>query len=599
MIFTLLSICYCERSFKIVGDEFQMDGKPFRYVSGSFHYFRSPPEKWEDNIKKMSNGGLNCVQTYIPWNLYEPSKGVFKTDGDVDFIKFIEIIKKYDMYMIVRPGPFICAEWDFGGLPYWLNQESNISFRSSDPTYLNYVKKWFTVLLEKLKPYLYVNGGPIIMIQVENEYGFYPKCDHEYMKELANFITEKIGNETLLFTIDTPSKAALDCGTIKEQAFVTVDFRVGNPEPHFEIQKKYNGHGPYVNSEFYTGKHDLWGDEHHYESTEAICNTLDKMLSMNASVNFYMYCGGTNFGFYNGANGDSSYYAAMPTSYDFDSPISETGDMTWKYEKIKEVIKKYLPIHEFSDVKNTTKKSYGKVAFNESVSLFDSLQILSNQKKWSEKPLTFEELDLDYGFILYESYVNSSGYLNLSNVNDRANVYLNGKYVSTIERKGEKIFLQNEGKVDVLVENEGRINYGEMFDELKGLYQGVLFDQTELKNWNHFGFNLSYINQLQFTPELLVKQPAFYRGYFNVDEVADTFLNPTGFQKGVAFINGFNIGRFWINKPQLTLYVPQSLIHVGQNELVIFEIESQADSVGTMSFDDTPQIDVKSVKTKK
>lgn len=430
------------------------------------------------------------------------------------------------------------------------------------------------------------------MLQVENEYGFYQKCDHNYMNELANFISEKVGNNTLLFTIDTPSKAALDCGTIKDKAFVTVDFRVGDPEPHFKIQREYNGYGPYVNSEFYTGKHDLWGDEHHTVDAEAVANTLDLMLKMNASVNFYMFCGGTNFAFFNGANGDKSYYQGIPTSYDFDSPINEAGDMTFKYEKIKEVIKKYRKVREFSDVKNTSKKSYGKVAFNQGVSLFDSLDILTNRRKTSEKPLSFEELDVDYGFILYKKTIDKSGFLNLENVNDRANVFINKKWIQSVQRKGG-VQIDEIGDLFVLVENQGRINYGDTFFEKKGLIDGVKLNNVELLNWDHFGFNLSNVDKIKFRSELPTKVPAFYRGYFEVDEVADTFLNPTGFKKGMALINGKNIGRYWLEKPQLTLYVPQQFLKKGQNELVVFEIESQADEVGTMSFDDKPQIDVK------
>lgn len=269
--------------------------------------------------------------------------------------------------------------------------------------------------------------------------------------------------------------------------------------------------------------------------------------------------------------------------------------MTFKYEKIKEVIKKYLPVVECHDVKNTTKKSYGEVKFTQGISLFDALDVLTQRKMNSVVPLTFEKLDLDYGFILYEKEINQTGYLNLNNVNDRANIYLNKDYVATLQRNGG-VHIKSTGLLDILVENEGRINYGGMFDEVKGLYQGVKLDDVELKNWNHFGFNWSNVNEIKFTSDLPTKVPAFYKDYFDVDEVADTFLNPTGFTKGVAFINGFCIGRYWLIKPQLTLYVPQNLLHKGQNELVILELESQSSSISTMSFDDVQQIDIKSPK---
>lgn len=567
-----------------------MDGKPFRYVSGSYHYFRTDADKWEDIIKKMANGGLNAIQTYVAWNLHEPRKGVYNFTGNADIERFIQLVQKYDMYLILRPGPFICAEWDFGGLPYWLLQEEKISLRSSDKIYMQHVKDWFTVLFKKISPYMYSKGGPIIMVQVENEYGFYNKCDHDYMSQLADFIKEKLGDDTFLFTVDTPATYALDCGNIKDKAFVTVDFGTGDPTDHFELQKQYNGHGPYVNTEFYTGWLDHWEEGHHTVSTDAVASSLDKMLSMNASVNFYMYIGGTNFGYYNGANGDWNSYQADPTSYDYDAPLTEAGDMTWKYQRIKEVIKKYMPVKDYSDVKNTTKKSYGKVKFTEGVSLFDALPIITQREVKSQYTVSFEDLDVDYGFILYEIELKKGGWLNMEHVFDRAQVYLNHSYVSTIYRSGGTN-LEGKGLLNILVENMGRINYGADLDQKKGIVDGATVDNYWVYNWYQYGFNLTNVNDIQFTSELPTKVPSFYKGYFNVDEVADTYLNPTGFQKGIVFINGNNIGRYWLKGPQLTLYVPQYFLHKGQNEIIIFETESQADSVGTMSFDDTPVID--------
>ena len=587
----IISFVFAERSFKIVGDEFQMDGKPFRYVSGSFHYFRSDPEKWEDTIRKMANGGLNAIQTYVAWNLHEPVKGVYNFTGMADIVRFIQIVQKYNLYLILRPGPFICAEWDFGGLPYWLLQEKDIKVRTSDPVYMKHVKDYFTVLFEKVAPYMYSKGGPIIMVQVENEYGFYPACDHTYMSDLADFIKEKLGEDTFLFTVDTGSTGALNCGAIKEKAYATVDFGTGDPTPHFEVQRNFNGYGPYVNTEFYPGWLDHWGEAHHKVDTKAVASSLDKMLSMGASVNFYMYIGGTNFYFYNGANGDRNSYQADPTSYDYDAPLSEAGDMTWKYSQVKEVIKKYLDVKDYPDAKNTTKKAYGKVKFTEGVSLFDALSTVAQRQKQTDSPQTFEALDCDFGFVLYETTVASGGSLNLPVVNDRSNIFVDQKYVASVQRKGTAT-LPNGGKLSILVENLGRINYGGAFVEYKGLVNDVTLDGQTLTNWNQYGFNLTNIKNLKFTSTLPTKVPAFYRGTFNVDEVADTFLNPTGFKKGSVFINGNNIGRYWTVGPQLTLYVPQYFLHQGQNEIIIFETESQADTIPDMTFDATPNIDI-------
>ncbi|OHS96929.1 Beta-galactosidase [Tritrichomonas foetus] len=601
-----------QRSFRIYGDEFEMDGKPFRYVSGSFHYFRTDADKWEDIILKMKNCGLNAIQTYVAWNLHEPTKGHFNFTGNADIVRFVELVQKHGMYLILRPGPFICAEWEFGGFPYWLLQDKSISLlRSSDKSYMNHVRDYFGVLFDKLRPYMYHNGGPIIMVQIENEYGYHGICDHEYLKQLVYFTKEKLGDETFLFTVDPPSQSTLECGSVKDLAYVTVDFGTGDPQPHFELMRSINGFGPYVNTEFYPGWLDHWEEAHHYVDTDAVTSSLDRMLELGGNVNFYMFIGGTNFNFYNGANGDSSYYQADPTSYDYDAPLSEPGDMTFKYQKVKETIEKYQIKNSkeaekfhlqkgFSkktniDVKNTTKKAYGKVTFTEGASLFDLLPYVTQRELYSMDVMSFEDLDVDYGFVMYETNVDENGQIWMPSVHDRANVFTNGRYVGTVKRNGEYGIDVETGKVSILVENMGRINFGQAFNEYKGLVGGVEFNSKPKHQWLMRGFNLSNINnikQLINKKELPTKVPAFYKATFTVDQVADTFLNPKGFTKGVVFINGNNIGRYWTVGPQLTVYVPSYFLHEGDNELIIFEYESQSDTVGTMKFEDKPQIDI-------
>ncbi|OHT11324.1 Beta-galactosidase [Tritrichomonas foetus] len=509
-----------------------------------------------------------------------------------DIVRFIQICQKYDLYVILRPGPFICAEWDFGGLPYWLLQEEKIQVRTSDPVYMKHATEFLTVLYEKVKPLLYCNGGNIIMVQVENEYGFYPYCDHDYMNALADLAEEKLGKDILLFTVDSASQYLLDCGALKGRIFATVDFGTGDPTAHFELQRNFNGGGPYVNSEFYPGWLDHWEEAHHKVSTDAVTSSLDKMLALDGNVNFYMYIGGTNFYFYNGANGDRNSYQADPTSYDYDAPLSECGDMTWKYEKVKETIAKYLPVRKL-DVKNTTKKAYGKVTFTEGISLYDALPTIAQRQETADSPKTFEALDVDFGFVLYQTTIQEGGSLKLKKVHDRANVFVDKQYVGTVVHAKEKAVEVEAGKLDILVENQGRMNYGGDFVEFKGLTDGVTLDGDAVTGWTMSGFNLTNIEDLKFNKgDLPTKVPSFYRATFEVDEVADTFLNPFGFKKGCAFINGQNIGRYWTVGPQLTLYVPQYFLHKGTNELIIFEVELQKDKVPTMQFDDTPQIDI-------
>lgn len=580
-----------ERSFKIVGDEFQMDGEPFRYVSGSFHYFRQQPEYWEENIKKMANGGLNAVQTYVAWNLHEPQKGKYNFDGIADIENFIQICQKYNMYVILRPGPYICAEWDFGGLPYWLLNENISILRSSEETYIKHVDDWFKVLFGKLKKYMYHNGGNIIMVQVENEYGAYYACDQVYLKHLCDLTKELLGDETVLFTTDQAYDFMVKCGAIPSEAYATVDFGTGkDPGPIFEQQRKWNGHGPYVNSEYYPGWLDHWKEAHHTVNASEVAFYLDKMLELGASVNFYMYYGGTNFFYYNGANGDRLSYQADPTSYDYDAPLSEAGDMTYKYGEIRKVIQKYFPNIPEYDVKNTTKKSYGKVTFSQGVSLFDTLDSITKETVKSEQLQTFEAMGTDFGFVLYSSYSKNGGLLNIIHARDRASIYVNKKNVASYFRAEEKTTTIDAGDIDILVENCGRINYGLDFVDYKGLTGGVKLNFFELKNWTARLIPLYNTDGIKFTDDIPKNISAFYRATFNVDEPADTFFNPKGLSKGIAFINGYNIGRYWTIGPQLTLYVPAPLLVKGQNELIVFEIDP-VENVPVVSFDDAPQLD--------
>lgn len=594
-ILLLFSFALCERSFKIVGDEFQMDGKPFRYISGSVHYFRVDDGYWEDVLKKVKNGGCNVVQTYIPWNIHEPKKGYYKFTGLYDVEQFIQIAQKLGLYVIIRPGPYICAEWDLGGLPYWLLREEKIEVRSSDPVFMGHVRTYFTELYRRLKPLMYHNGGNIIMVQIENEYGSYPKCDHEYLKQLCDLTEELLGAETQLFTTDGPGESYLKCGSIVERAYATVDFGTGDPTYSFELERKWNnGHGPYVNSEFYTGWLDHWGEKHHTVSTDSVVSSLDKMLSMGGNVNMYMYLGGTNLHFYNGANGGSSSYQPDLSSYDYDAPLSEAADMTWKYQKIREVCKKYIDVPDVS-VSNFTKKSYGTIEFTEGVSLFDALEQISNVVVESETPMTMEDLDVDYGFVLYRSQINDGEILNIPHCKDRGYVFVNQKRQCIVQHAEEKKCTLNDrtGNLDILVENMGRLNYGSEFFEKKGITDNVFVNNEKVNNWKMYGFNLTNLsNILTFTKKLPTKVPAFYKGWFDVDEMADTFLNPTGWVRGTVIVNNYTVGRYWNVGPQLTLYLPKFFVKKGKNEIIVFDYESQFDTVPTMTLDDVHQIDI-------
>ncbi|KAJ7376852.1 Beta-galactosidase-1-like protein [Desmophyllum pertusum] len=324
---------------------FLKDGVPFRYISGSFHYFRVPRFCWKDRLTKMKAGGLNTVQIYIAWNIHEPVQGEYNFDGDADIVSFIELANSLGLLVVVRAGPFICAEWDFGGFPAWLLNDTSIVLRSSkDRRYLDAVDSWMAVALPKLQPLLYINGGPIISVQVENEYGSSLVCDHDYMTNLEQLFRKHLGEDVILFTVDSDWQFLFACGTIPS-LYATVDFGPEtDPESAFAVMRKFTPKGPLVNSEFYTGWIDHWGEKHQTKDAAMVAKSLDKILSMNASVNFYMYEGGTNFGFMNGANYNLILYKPIPTSYDYDAPLTEAGDTGTKFHVLRETISKHEKI---------------------------------------------------------------------------------------------------------------------------------------------------------------------------------------------------------------------------------------------------------------
>ena len=432
------------------------------------------------------------------------------------------------------------------------------------------------------------------MVQIENEYGFYNACDKSYLNALCDLTQKILGNETCLFTNDGAYQNNLECGNIIPRAYATVDFGQGDPLWRFELERKFNGGtGPYFVTEYHTGHMDHWEEAHHKVDAHTVASEIDIMLANNGNVNLYMYYGGTSFGFFNGANGDSSYYQAHTTSYDHDAPLTEAGDLSYKYYLIRDVVRKYFPNIPSYDVQNTTKKSYGDVKFTQGISLYDALDVIGKAKLTDDKLRTFEYLGVDYGFVLYQTKLNIGGTITIPKVHDRAHIFVNRKYFGTMvhcKEKSAKIDVP-AGNLDIFVENQGRNCYGNTFVEYKGLPGGVKLDGKDVTGWTMTGFNLSNIQDVKFTNNLPTKVPSFYRATFNVDVPEDTFLNPKDFKKGVAFVNGFNLGRYWTVGPQITLYCPKPVLKAGENELIIFEIDSQSDTVGTMSFDDVAQID--------
>jgi len=557
-------------------NHFLVNQKPVQIISGAIHYFRILPELWEDRLLKAKQCGLNTIETYMCWNLHEPEEGRFDFTGLLDFEKFIQIAGDLGLMVIIRPGPYICSEWDLGGLPSWLLVKNGISLRCSNEPYLEAVNHYFGIILKKLKRLQHTEGGPIIAMQVENEYGSFG-MDKEYLYYLRDLI---ISNDITvpLFTSDGADNHYIQGGTLPD-VLATLNFG-SKPVEAFKKGREYRPDGPDFCMEFWNGWFDHWGEKHHSRNVKSAAKVLDKMLSAGASVNIYMFHGGTNYNFWNGANENKGKYQPTITSYDSDAPLNESGDPTEKYFAYQRIISKHNPTFKIEKPESLVKKAYGKVNLTEADSLLDCLDVLS------KKQLTLETQPMEYfgqnfGFIHYRTQLSGpvNENLRLIGVHDRAQIFLDGKPIATVSRNDKKqslpVSIPPEGaQLDILVENMGRINYGPFIQgEIKGLIGGGYICLQKQFNWETWPLPLDNLDQLSFgsKPRSIVG-PGFYKGTFNVDSVHDTFLKIPHGNKGVAWINGFNLGRYWDIGPQQTLYVPNPLLRIGLNEVVLFEL---------------------------
>ncbi len=562
-----------------IKDTFYLDGSPFQIISGAIHYFRIVPEYWRDRLEKAKAMGLNTVETYVPWNLHEPVRGEFHFEGLLDVERFICLADELGLYVIIRPSPYICAEWEFGGLPAWLLAEDGMKLRVSYPPFLDAVEEYYKVLLPKITPYQIDKGGPVILMQVENEYGYYAN-DNTYMESVKELM-RKYGVTVPLVTSDGPFPENLNGGKM-EGILPTGNFG-SRTEERFEVLKEYTDGGPLMCTEFWVGWFDHWGNGGHMRGNlEESVKDLDKMLELG-HVNIYMFEGGTNFGFMNGSN----YYDELTpdvTSYDYDALLTEDGQITEKYRRYQEVISKYAPIPEVEFSTKIARKAYGTIEVREKVSLFSVLEDISSPKE-SPCPQSMERLGQGYGYILYHSRLNTEGSLEsirLWEANDRANILVGRKPLLTLydrelltEHK-LSCTLQGGEDIDILVENMGRVNFGpRMEHQRKGIDQCVQINGHMHNHWKQYPLPLDKIDKVDFSKEYIAGTPSFYRFVFIAEESGDTFLDMEDWGKGCVFVNGFNIGRFWEIGPQKRLYIPAPLLKNGENEIIIFETEGK------------------------
>lgn len=609
--------------FEIADDMFWKDGEPFRIIGGDLHYFRVHPEYWRDRLLRAKALGLNTVQTYVPWNLHEPKQGHLVFEGIADIISFIELCKELDMLVLLRAGPYICGEWDFGGFPAWLlAEEPVIKLRSSDPTFLDLVEKWWGILLPKVSPLLYSNGGPIIMVQIENEFGSYGD-DKAYLHYLVKLARGNLGDDIILYTTDGGTRETLEKGTIRGDAvFSAVDFSTGDdPWLAFKLQKEFNapGKSPPLSTEFYTGWLTHWGETIASTDADFTAMYLEKILSKNGSAVLYMAHGGTNFGFYSGANTgeDESAYKPDLTSYDYDAPIRESGDVdNAKYKALRSVIAKYSLKPLAPVPSNNEKIAYGHVKLDKISFLHDTIRVKGVAGVVeSESPLSMEAIGQMFGFTLYASEYSPKGNgsaLSIPKVHDRAQVFIScaedsGKrptYVDVITRWSNRPIVlpslkcKSKNQLFILVENMGRLNYGQYIFDRKGILSSVYLDGRPLYKWKMLPISFENVDEAQnINPDILNAtageflkrssrkkskdirklnlQPATYTGHFSITKVGDTYISFRGWSKGIAFVNGINIGRFWPSVgPQCNLYVPAPFLREGENTVVVVELES-------------------------
>ncbi|KAG8568287.1 hypothetical protein GDO81_013948 [Engystomops pustulosus] len=569
-----------QKGLEAENGQFLLEGEPLKILGGSMHYFRIPKEYWKDRMMKMRACGLNTLTTYVPWNLHEPQRGKFDFSGNLDLGTYLDIAAEVGLWVILRPGPYICAEWDLGGLPSWLLRDKDMQLRTTYKGFAEATETYFDQLIPRVVRHQYTRGGPIIAMQVENEYGSYAK-DANYMEFIKTALLRR-GVVELLLTSD--NKDGISSGSM-EGVLATINFQKIEPIL-FTYLESIQGNKPVMVMEYWTGWFDHWGGDHHVFDVDQMVTTVSEVLGKGASINLYMFHGGTNFGFMNGALHFHEYRADV-TSYDYDAPLTEAGDYTSKYFKLRDLFsKQYIePLLPMPSL--FTKTSYGAVILKRSLSLWDTLQLTEEPFK-SEVPVNMENLPVNdgngqsYGYTLYETVIYGGGKFHTKgNVRDRAQVFVSGQSVGFVDYKNQELDIAEVPgyrKLRILVENCGRVNYGTRInDQRKGLVGDVFLRDVPLRNFKIYSLdmNSTFINRLdsiQWSDVSEEKGPVFCQGALQVNfSPGDTYLSMKGWKKGVVFVNGKNLGRYWNIGPQETLYVPGPWLWLGTNTITIFE----------------------------
>jgi beta-galactosidase len=557
-------------TFTTSGEQFLLDGQPFLIRSGEMHYPRVPRPYWRDRMRKMRAMGLNTLCTYVFWNAHEPQQGKFDFTGNLDVAEYIRTAQAEGLYVILRPGPYICTEWDFGGLPWWL-LAADMKVRSADPRFLRAAALYMNEVGKQLAPLQIDRGGPIIMVQVENEYGSFGS-DHEYMGAVRHMILDA-GFDCKLSTSDGSGKSNLAGGTLPGVLSV-INFGDGsNPEREFASLASFRQNEPNepkMNGEFWYGWFDHWGEKHHTTPAARGAANVDWMLSRGISVNLYMAHGGSTFGYMAGANGGQKYEPDI-SGYDYDAPIDEAGRPNAKFTAMRDVMRKHLsPGEQLPELPPALPMiSIPKFELTESAPLLARLPKAAQVGP----PVSMEQLGQDYGLILYRHHPAraAKGTLEIGEVRDFAVV--RGAYLDRrLHENKLDVELAPGQPLDILVEAMGRVNFGpQLLSDRKGIIGKVTLNGEELKDWEHYSLPLTDPGRWPFTRKPGAG-PSLYRGSFRLDSLGDTFLDLRGWGKGLVWINGHNLGRYWRIGPQQSLFIPAPWLKQGANEVIVLDL---------------------------
>ena len=569
-----------------IRDAFYLNGQPFKILSGAIHYFRIDPDDWYHSLFNLKALGFNTVETYVPWNAHEPHKGQFDFSGRLDIERFIQTAQSLGLYMIVRPSPFICAEWEFGGLPAWLLEE-NMRIRSSDPAFIKTVSQYYDRLLGILTRYQVDQGGPILMMQVENEYGSYGE-DKTYLRAVRDLMKEK-GVTCPLFTSDGPWRATLRAGTlIEDDVFVTGNFGSKASYNFSQMQEFFDEHGkkwPLMCMEFWDGWFTRWKEPVIHRDPEELAEAVHEVLELG-SINLYMFHGGTNFGFMNGCSARGTLDLPQVTSYDYGALLDEQGNPTEKYYAIQKMMATYYPQYPQQEPLIKECLPARTLSLTAKTGLFGNVHNLA-QVETSLYPKRMEELGQHTGYLLYETDVEMDApeeRLRIIDGRDRAQVYVNDRHLATQYQTeiGKDLLIAGDEKesvnLKILLENMGRVNYGHKLladSQRKGIRTGVCVDLHFHLQWKQYPLELQDLSRLDFSKEWQENAPAFYRFDFRLDCVYDTYIDMMGYGKGAVLVNGHNLGRFWEVGPTTSLYVPHGFLKEGDNTIIVFETEGR------------------------